>query len=533
MAVGRRSHALRAGLFLLLVLATACFLAADARTSKLLGNTLLLGAATCIVSVPIGACLALAVAKTHMPLRRTATGAIALLLFVPLYVQAASWRAGFGPSGWFTQMVSATPWLTGWTGCVWVHAMAAVPWVALIMSLGLQAQQHELEEQALLDAPAGRVFCLVTVPGMTGPIVVAALWTFIGVAGEMTVTDLFQIRTYSEEIYTEFAVAPALDQPPLRFWPIPVAAGLLALAVLWAGNAFRPDRFDPTYSVARRYRLGAWRVAVCLTVLVVLLLLWGVPVANLVYKSGVIVQQVGEERVRTWSGVKTARIAVMSPVRYWRELKWSLAIGALAASAAAAVAAVLAWFARHGWWGRWTLLAIVAVALALPGPIVGILTIGMLNRPQVPLLVWLYDYTVLAPALVQTIRALPLPTLILWHAFATLPTTIVDHAATEGAGWWTRLVWVGAAARRSAIALAWLAGFVVAIGELPATVLVAPPGLPTLSLRIFNLLHYGVEDQVAGICLALLLIVGLIALALYGMVGAAFRHHLRSSSEVQ
>ena len=38
-----------------------------------------------------------------------------------------------------------------------------------------------------------------------------------------------------------------------------------------------------------------------------------------------------------------------------------------------------------------------------------------------------------------------------------------------------------------------------------ATVLVTPPGIEPLSVRISGLLHYGVEDQVAGICLALAL----------------------------
>ena len=38
-----------------------------------------------------------------------------------------------------------------------------------------------------------------------------------------------------------------------------------------------------------------------------------------------------------------------------------------------------------------------------------------------------------------------------------------------------------------------------------------PPGVVTLSIHIFNLVHYGVQDQVAGICLALTAV--LIALA--------------------
>jgi iron(III) transport system permease protein len=56
--------------------------------------------------------------------------------------------------------------------------------------------------------------------------------------------------------------------------------------------------------------------------------------------------------------------------------------------------------------------------------------------------------------------------------------------------------------RRRAIGLAWLLSTLVAFGELSATILVLPPGMPTLPVRIFGLLHYGVEDQVAAICLA-------------------------------
>jgi iron(III) transport system permease protein len=57
--------------------------------------------------------------------------------------------------------------------------------------------------------------------------------------------------------------------------------------------------------------------------------------------------------------------------------------------------------------------------------------------------------------------------------------------------------------RAAAIGLAWLVSLAVAIGELSATLLVYPPGMTTIAVRLFTLLHYGVDDQVAGICLAL------------------------------
>ncbi len=56
--------------------------------------------------------------------------------------------------------------------------------------------------------------------------------------------------------------------------------------------------------------------------------------------------------------------------------------------------------------------------------------------------------------------------------------------------------------RRSAFFLAWAVAAIVAMGDLAASVLTVPPGVNTLAIRIFTLLHYGVEDVVAGIALA-------------------------------
>ena len=57
----------------------------------------------------------------------------------------------------------------------------------------------------------------------------------------------------------------------------------------------------------------------------------------------------------------------------------------------------------------------------------------------------------------------------------------------------------------------------VAWGDLAASVLVVPPGVTTLSIRIFGLLHYGVEDQVAGICLALVAVFAAVAVLAAGI----------------
>lgn len=49
--------------------------------------------------------------------------------------------------------------------------------------------------------------------------------------------------------------------------------------------------------------------------------------------------------------------------------------------------------------------------------------------------------------------------------------------------------------------VAWLVAFAIACGELSATILVTPAGITTVPIRVFRLLHAGVRNQVAAICL--------------------------------
>ena len=154
-------------------------------------------------------------------------------------------------------------------------------------------------------------------------------------------------------------------------------------------------------------------------------------------------------------------------------------------------------------------LSLIAIGLCLtvPGPLLGLAVIHLLNQPpDSPLagLAWLYDSN-FAPWLVQTVRALPIATLILWLALASVPQVMLDTAATDGSGWWGRLLRIALPQRWPAVVAAWLIAFALAVGELAATILVMPPqrGATALSIQVFQLLHYGVDDRVAAICLVM------------------------------
>jgi ABC-type Fe3+ transport system permease subunit len=246
-----------------------------------------------------------------------------------------------------------------------------------------------------------------------------------------------------------------------------------------------------------------------------MLLLVGVPLGNLLYKAGIQVNLSESGRTRTWSAAKAAERVAAAPQEFGGELWLSARIGAAAATAALLIALPLAWSMRASLtkapaarrMGRlpWSRLMALSLGLTIPGPLLGLIAIRLLNRPpdsMLAALAALYDSN-FAPWLVQTVRAVPLATLILWPALAGIPQVMLDTAATDGTGWWGRLLRIALPQRWHAAAAAWLVSFAIAVGELAATILVMPPqrGATALSIQIFQLLHYGVDDRVAAISL--------------------------------
>jgi iron(III) transport system permease protein len=166
-----------------------------------------------------------------------------------------------------------------------------------------------------------------------------------------------------------------------------------------------------------------------------------------------------------------------------------------------AMAVMLAWSARRGGWCAVPAALVAALGFSLMGPLIGLALVWLFTLHDTAWLEWCYSRTISAPVLAAAVRAVPLPVLICWVAFGTLNGETIDAAALDGAGPLARCLRIGVGQRRNAVMLAWLVAFVVACGELSATILATPPGLETVPIRVFGLIHAGVDNQVAAVCL--------------------------------
>ena len=213
----------------------------DPRSASLLQNTGMLAITVILLSMPLATFLAFLLSRYDVPGQPFWETCLLVLIFMPLYVQLAAWEAGFGRGGWYSTLIAGKltdPPLADFRGAVWVHSVAAVPWLFWWLRLGFASVPAECEAAARLDATAWQVLRRVTLPMVTPALVAGALFVLIGVATEITATDVYQVRTYAEELYNGFVLGTDLRQLPLR-----VAPATLFDAVLRPVNA-RKSLFD-------------------------------------------------------------------------------------------------------------------------------------------------------------------------------------------------------------------------------------------------------------------------------------------------
>ncbi len=499
------------------------------RTLGLARNTLYLLAGTLGLSLPVGTTFATLLYRTDLPFRRTLRAVILWTLFVPLPLFASGWQTVLGSGGYlplnfwnrpadagpaYSPTVGAwTPWGAGIGSAIWIHAVAALPWVVLLVGQGLRWVERDLEEDALTVMPAWRVFLGVTLVRSLAAVGAAALWVALLTATEITITDVMQVRTFAEEVYTQL-VGPELD--PLRPNPMgrAVAAALpfiAIVAIIVLATAQRWERRLPARATLAAppliYPLGWAKWPLLLGVTSIVLLLFAVPLVGLVGKAGW-TNHVG------WSPHTLYQHLALVSRTEWKPLGGSVLIAVGTGVVCAGLALPVCWLALDAGWFRWTVLALMAVAWAMPGPLVGI---GL--KWTIQLILDVVDWQPLADMLyygpsgmpilwADVIRFFPCAVAVIWPVLRLLPRELRDAAAVDGATplrTFTRVILpLGfPAGLRAALAVG-----VLSLGELSAGKGVSTPQWPSYAEMLFTQMHYGVTNDLAARCLLLLLAAG-------------------------
>jgi iron(III) transport system permease protein len=372
--------------------------------------------------------------------------------------------------------------------------------------------ERELEEEALLDAGPWRVLWHVTLARSRPALAAAALWIALQSAGEITVTDMMQVRTFAEEVYTQLVAGDGAAQSRALAGALPAVmlTALLVLVVLRRWESALLGGHSPGRPLCL-IRLGAARWPTAAVLLAGFVALAMVPLSGLVWRAG----RGGSPEA--WSVLRLGEQLVRAVGDDTRLLVDSLALAASAGVVAAVLALLACWLALESRGFRMLILVVMALAWATPGPVLGLglkdVIDGLMRLEEtagVPgvLRRLLYDGPSILPLVwVTVLRFFPCAVAILWPVVRRLPRELAESARLDGAGPLAELRWVWWPLTMPAVRLAGLAVGILSLGELAAGKLVATPGSGTFAHRIFTEMHYGVTNGVAALCLVVLIAV--------------------------
>jgi iron(III) transport system permease protein len=455
----------------------------DARQRGLLYNTTSLGLLTAALATVIGVPLGVALARIELPWKPLWRVLLSAPILLPPYVAALAWLSLAGGAGLLSQFAGGDV-LLAWTyslpGAVLVLTLVFYPLSMVATEVAVRRIEPHLEEAALLVTSPRRVLWRITLRLAAPGITAAALLIFVLAVSEFGVPGLLRVRVFTTEVFTAFAALYDFGRASLLAVPlllISIAVAALAVAVV-GGQLVTTRRGLANGNVAT---LQAWKYAAVAAAASVVTIALLVPLALLLREA---------RDVRSWiSIVEGSSVAIGN----------SLLFATIGATLAVCVGLVLGYARARS--GRWTgmLADVTCVALfSVPSTIVGIGLIALWNRPGVLGAVYGTDAMLLLGYLA---RFLPVSALGIAAAFQHVPTSHEEAASTAGAGWTRTMTHIVVPQVSTGLVAAWVVIFVLAFGELGASILVAPPGETTLPIRIYTLIANAPPAQVAALAL--------------------------------
>jgi ABC-type Fe3+ transport system permease subunit len=466
----------------------------------LLKNSLLVGGLTTLLAASLGFVAALWVAGLERRWRHRLLALAVMALALPPFVATNCWLHFLGYAGVWRDWLPLN--IVSLGGTVWILSLLTWP-ITLLMVL---SAWQRLEPSQLESDVAVSGWWLIR--GLLWPLgrtalAQAAVLTFVLALNNFAVPAILQVKVFPAEVWVRFNTTFDTVGALQLSWPLVVAPLVLLLWFARRGLPW-PRTEGPVSSRLFRQQLGSglfWVCGAC-TVLLCLLAV-GLPVFQLISVK------------RTWTELPGALAAGQSVV--WNSFSlaaaaptvvilFALFVGARQTTQAPSKPSPafrisvfglpsvfgfrLSDFCRGLSW----------LPFLLPGVLLGIALIVLLNRPWFALLYQSAAIVILA----FVIRYLALGWNAVAHALQTVDRDLSDVARLDGATRWQMLRYVQWPQIAPQAAAAWYVVFLLCLWDVESMILVVPPGGETLALRVFNLLHYGHNAQVNALCLTLL-----------------------------
>lgn len=466
-------------------------------------NTLWLGAAVTLLSLVLGAGLALAAARFSFPLA-ACLGVLPLLtLVIPDVVVAAAWIVVLGKQGVLNSLLAPLglelPSLYSWWGLVFVMTLNNYVYAYVAVLVGLKSMDRNLEEAGLsLGSSPVRTLRTVTFPLMVPALCGAAVLVFMHVIGDFGVPAILGARTpvLAVKTYNEF-VSEMGGNPQMQttMASLLVFLGLVLLLIQKWMVARRTYQME-SGRAPERVPLRAWQAAVCATLVSILIVLSVLPVMVVIVTAftpsiGPVLKYGGF----TLSHMQQALVQAPGP------LYNSLLLGAAATSAGAVFSIVAAYLIVKRPSGLSAGLdVLVMLPLTIAGTVLGIALINVFNSGW---LVLTGSWVIMA--LAYFLRRVPTSVRAAMGPLHNLRNSIEEASISLGVAPMPTFAKVVLPVVWPAVIAATVLMWITTLSELSATVVLYFGGMSTLPIEVFQLVDSGRLAQASAYSLVLLM----------------------------
>lgn len=466
-------------------------------------NTLWLGGAVTLLSLVLGAGLALAAARFSFPLA-ACLGVLPLLtLVIPDVVVAAAWIVVLGKQGVLNSLLAPfgleLPSLYSWWGLVFVMTLNNYVYAYVAVLVGLKSMDRSLEEAGLsLGSSPGRTLRTVTFPLMVPALCGAAVLVFMHVIGDFGVPAILGARTpvLAVKTYNEF-VSEMGGNPQMQttMASLLVFLGLVLLLIQKWVVARRTYQMESGRAPVR-VPLRAWQATVCATLVSILVVLSILPVLVVIVTAftpsiGPVLKYGGF----TLSHMQQALVQAPGP------LYNSLLLGAAATSAGAVFSIVAAYLIVKRPSGLSAGLdVLVMLPLTIAGTVLGIALINVFNSGW---LVLTGSWVIMA--LAYFLRRVPTSVRAAMGPLHNVRNSIEEASISLGVAPMPTFAKVVLPLVWPAVIAATVLMWITTLSELSATVVLYFGGMSTLPIEVFQLVDSGRLAQASAYSLVLLM----------------------------
>lgn len=439
----------------------------------MLVNTIQLGLGTSILAIILGVFLAFIIQKTDVYLKRFLGWFYLLPILIPPYVYALTWDRIFPKSELFHGIIGTTIVLT----------FSYFPFITLLTISGLNSMDRRLEEAARVSHNEFGILRKITMPLVLPYILAGGLLVFIFAISDYGVPSLMQLNVYTTEIFIRFSAF--YDHGGAGVMAVPLA--LITFVLILLQKHYMKGRSYVTiigeYKRGIAVPLEIWRCPVFLAVIAIISLIVLIPILTLIFQAG---------------DLDSYKMAVKTS---YREILLSLWLAIIGSALCVLISFFISYIIEKSHLRvRHTVDMLSVLPFAIPPTVLGIGLIRLWNRPMTG---FIYGTSFILMLVYITISS-PFVIRILCSNLKQIGSNLEEAAIVSRISWIKRTRKILLPLLKPGLKTGFIISFILCLRELGATLLVIPPGMETIPIKVYTLMHYGANKLVASLSLILL-----------------------------